>query len=245
MKEQIGYTEGKHELIGVGELLGVSWHEAAKRYGQILWLNLIPALAALVAVLIGWFIWHQLGMGPALIAYGVVVGIAVIAYSIIAEAASLIAGFNPPHTRTTSELLSQGVRYASRIFCVGLLYAVGMFIGFVLLVVPGIWFGLRYGAALLIVIDENVGVGQAFSRSAKYTKGHVWELFLRAIAYLIIYVIIHIAVGFVLEFPLDALKAPQGVHDNVGSLVNVILAPWYVMYVVVLYRSLKAVHSKQ
>jgi uncharacterized membrane protein len=49
-------------------------------------------------------------------------------------------------------------------------------VGFVFLIVPGVYALLTYGFVPLLTIDKGLGVGEAFTESARMTKGHKWHL---------------------------------------------------------------------
>jgi uncharacterized membrane protein len=49
--------------------------------------------------------------------------------------------------------------------------------GFILLIIPGIYFGLRLKFASYLVIDKNMPPVDAIKASWKMTKGSVWNLF--------------------------------------------------------------------
>ena len=49
--------------------------------------------------------------------------------------------------------------------------------GLVLLVVPGLYWGLKYQFATYLVIDEKLSIAKSFEESARMVKGHEWDLF--------------------------------------------------------------------
>ncbi len=61
-------------------------------------------------------------------------------------------------------------------FLASLLYGIIVFLGLILLVIPGIYFAIKYGFALYLMIDKNMDIKEAFHESAKMTKGQVWHL---------------------------------------------------------------------
>ena len=59
-----------------------------------------------------------------------------------------------------------------------LLYGVIVFVGILLLVVPGIIWAIKYQYFGYLVVDKNLGPLEAIKRSGEITKGSVWQLFL-------------------------------------------------------------------
>ena len=48
--------------------------------------------------------------------------------------------------------------------------------GLILLVIPGIYFLLKYKFAVMFIIDKNLGIAEAFRESARITEGVKWKL---------------------------------------------------------------------
>lgn len=227
-------------LPGIGELLKQSWHEAKPRYWQIVGLTLLSTAVSLVAVGLGYLLWWATESVIGVWIYGILFGIAALAFTLSAEASTFLAAFQPPRSKRFFELLKAGWPYAGRIFVTGILYGLGVVIGTALLIVPGIWFALRYGAAMFVVVDENLGAIQALNRSAELTKGYLGAILARSLVYGIIYIVISLIGGGILAFLVGLVGAPQVVRENVGSLIGVFLSPWYILYAVLIYRALKA-----
>jgi uncharacterized membrane protein len=58
----------------------------------------------------------------------------------------------------------------------GILYGLVVFLGFILLIVPGIYLALRYQYAAILVLDKGMRIKDAFATSAKMTDGIKWNL---------------------------------------------------------------------
>lgn len=48
--------------------------------------------------------------------------------------------------------------------------------GFILLIVPGIYFALRFLFVPILIVDKEVRIREAFARSTQLTKGSKWKL---------------------------------------------------------------------
>jgi hypothetical protein len=90
---------------------------------------------------------------------------------------------------------------------VSILLGLMVLVGFILLIVPGIWVALKYGQAMTALVDRNCGVIEAFKYSAKITEGHKAKLALLGFAAMAIMLagIIALVVGVVFAYPVAGL----------------------------------------
>src|SRR5687768_6930359 len=59
-----------------------------------------------------------------------------------------------------------------------IVYAVIVAVGFILLILPGIYWAIRFAASTYVVVDKELGPLEALRESWRLTQGHVWELLL-------------------------------------------------------------------
>jgi uncharacterized membrane protein len=88
-----------------------------------------------------------------------------------------------------------------------ILLALAVAIGFVLLIVPGIIFGLMFMFATFIVIERELGPIDALSESHRITRGHKWPLFGFVLLLLLINVlgVLALIVGLLVSIPVSTL----------------------------------------
>lgn len=72
--------------------------------------------------------------------------------------------------------LKVGFRLFLKVVATAVVFALIVVCGLILLVVPGIYFSLKYNFAPLLVLENNMGIKQAFHESAKMTEGIKWKL---------------------------------------------------------------------
>jgi uncharacterized membrane protein len=60
---------------------------------------------------------------------------------------------------------------------VSIIRSVVIFVGFLLLVVPGVILALRLQFATYLVVDRDMGIIDSITKSWEGTKGHTWNLF--------------------------------------------------------------------
>ena len=58
-----------------------------------------------------------------------------------------------------------------------ILYTIMILIGFILLIVPGIYLAIKYQYFGYLIVDKDMDVIEAFKESGRMTKGHKWNLF--------------------------------------------------------------------
>ena len=75
-----------------------------------------------------------------------------------------------------SELFTQ-LKYFWRVLGATLLIALIVIGGLILLIVPGIYWGLKYLFTVNLIIDKDLSIGDAMAESAKMTDGIKWPLF--------------------------------------------------------------------
>jgi uncharacterized membrane protein len=88
-----------------------------------------------------------------------------------------------------------------------ILVGIGIILGFILLIVPGIILSLVFGFALYLVIDRKLGPIEAMKESARLTRGNRWNLFTLIIAILLINLVglLALVVGLFVSVPISAL----------------------------------------
>ncbi|MEK7106915.1 MAG: hypothetical protein AAB899_01890 [Patescibacteria group bacterium] len=89
----------------------------------------------------------------------------------------------------------------------GLLYGLGIFVGIILLIIPGIIVLLTYQFASYVVVDRNFGPIKALKESARITRGHRLELLLLFLLVLILNIagLLALVVGLFVTIPVTML----------------------------------------
>jgi len=106
-----------------------------------------------------------------------------------------------------------------------ILLALAIMVGLVLLIVPGVYWGLKYSFALLLVVDKEMSPLEAFRESAKITEGIKWKLLglVVLIALINILGVIAFGVGLLVTIPLTAFAFVfvyrRLSHETAGEIV--------------------------
>ncbi len=68
-----------------------------------------------------------------------------------------------------------------KIFGASILYSLLIIIGLILLIIPGIYFSVKYVLYTYVIVDQDQGVIDSFSEAGNLAKGNWWKLFLLSI----------------------------------------------------------------
>jgi hypothetical protein len=82
--------------------------------------------------------------------------------------------------------LSTGFALAVPVFVITILSLLGMALGFVLLIVPGVIFAIGWSVAVPVRVVERTDIRGAFKRSWELTKGYRWKIFWLILMYAIV-----------------------------------------------------------
>lgn len=139
------------------------------------------------------------------------------------------------------ESIAAGVRVLLPLIILSILLAVGVMIGFVFLIVPGVILYCMWAVAVPALVEERRGVFGSFGRSRELTRGARWKVFGILLVVLVVYWLLSAASGIFMvnstDFtnPQAAFPMPIGfiiVSLIVGTLINLfwgmVLASLYV-----------------
>jgi len=168
----------------------------------------------------------SLGVFYAFILLAVVAGLvitaltqAVLTRTTVAEAEGRRASFG--------ESIKAGLSVVLPLIILSILLAIGVALGFVLLIVPGIILYVMWSVAVPALVEERPGIFGAFARSRELTRGARWKIFGILLILLVVYWLVSGAVGL---FGLSTASAQPNVVDMptglmvvsilVGTLIN-------------------------
>jgi hypothetical protein len=141
---------------------------------------------------------------------------------------------------STGDLFGATAPFIWPLFLAGLLAGLGIAIGLVLLVVPGLilltWWALIAPAIVL----EGTGVGGAFGRSRELVRGHGWQVF----GIIVVLGIVQVVVGILLAVVAVAISDGR-VADALGTYVgSVLVAPLSALAATVVYLRLRRIKGQ-
>lgn len=134
-------------------------------------------------------------------------------------------------------LLSSVTPVLLPLIAVSILAGLGIAIGLVLLIVPGLILVTFWSVVAPVTVLERPGVFAAFSRSRTLVKGNGWQVF----GVIVLFVLIFIAIGIVLGV-IGAILGDVG-EVVLGYVGSVITAPLVALAAAILYFELKALRE--
>jgi uncharacterized membrane protein len=120
---------------------------------------------------------------------GIVSAILAVTLAIITQGALVRAtvAYSEGRKASLGESAMAGLRVALPLFLLGLGSALGIAIGFLLLIVPGIILYVMWSVAAPALVEEQLGPTEAFGRSNYLTSGARWKIFALMLVLLVLY----------------------------------------------------------
>jgi hypothetical protein len=213
--------------IRVGDVIS----EAFSIYGQN-WLALIGSAIVVFAIV---------GVAAGLLENGSGLVLALLATVVRLAGHALYTGFvvrlvqdvrDGRRDETVGDLFSAAAPAILPLIAFGILFGIGVGIGFVLLIVPGLILITFWSVGAPAIVVEDAGPIEAFGRSWRLVRGDAWPVF----GTLVVLLLIVIAVGIVLGL----IAAPIGLGATiVASIISAaITAPIYSLAVSVMFFDL-------
>jgi len=169
-------------------------------------------------------------------------GLALVAFLIILVASNVFTGMvvelvadvqDGRRDATPGQLLRAVTPVLGQLILVGLVVGVGVVIGFILIVVPGLILLTLWSVAAPVVVLEKPGVFAALSRSSQLVRGNGWQVF-----FVILLLVIVVGVlGAVVEGLAASAGSAAGIVARV--VVGVLTAPITALASAVLYFDLR------
>jgi hypothetical protein len=142
---------------------------------------------------------------------------------------------NQPSIATS---FSAALRSAVPLVLTSILATLGVVLGSILLVIPGLILLVMWSVAIPVVVVEGLGPVAALGRSRALTKGSRWAIFgLTLVALILMYVITLAIYGFNFAAMSTAMQSP-----NVGRIVATILVGS--LTTVLMYAGMAAIYSE-
>lgn len=111
-----------------------------------------------------------------------------------------------------------------------------LFIGFLLLIVPGVILSVWFAFSTFVLILERSSIKEALTRSRGYVKGKWWGVFMRLIAIILVYILVMIVFGSLFSM----LSLGVNLSSLLNAIVAIILTPVVLAYIYLLYQDVKS-----
>ena len=192
---------------------------------------LMPA-AAVVFVLSGILTSVVVAAAPGLTLLAVL--ISVVATTLFTGVVvQLVADVRDGHRDASARQLLQSVTpVLGQLILVGIVVGLGVLIGFILIIVPGLILLTLWSVSAPVVVLERPGGLRALGRSRELVRGNGWRVF----GVVLVFFLLVIVVGMTLGLLADALGTGAGIVVTV--VVGVLTAPLSALAAAVLYFEL-------
>ena len=139
------------------------------------------------------------------------------------------------------ETVSAALPYLVTVIAASILAGIGISIGFVLLIIPGLILLTFWSLIVPSIVIGGEGVFSSFSKSWRTVRGYAWHVFGTYVLVFLILIVVDIVLGLIL-LPLHSLAARNAISSVVsGTLV----APFLALVVTLIYYRLTAAHEAQ
>ena len=122
----------------------------------------------------------------------------------------------------------------------GIVAGIGILIGFILLVVPGLFLLTIWSLAAPVVVVERKGVTDALGRSRDLVRGHGWQVF----AVIIVLLLLNVVLGGVVQALLTAVNDDVLGYSVANLVTSVLIGPLSALAAAVLYFELLRLHGE-
>lgn len=135
-------------------------------------------------------------------------------------------------------LFGSAAPFIAPLLAVGILGGIGIAIGFVLLIIPGLILITIWAVIVPVIVIERAGVFDSFGRSREVVRGNGWRVF----GVLVVLFVISAVASAVLQGIIGAITDESFLGYALASLiVNALIAPLSALAATVLYVELRRV----
>jgi len=199
----------------------------------------------LVAIVIA--LPHQLGgdaetVGGAVRSF--VAAIVGVILEFLGQAVILYGAFQAMRGRRViiGDAVRRGLSRFLSIVGVSILVSLGVFVGLILFIIPGIILALRWSVALPACVVENLGPIAAMRRSADLTKGHRWQIFGLFVLIIVVAMIAFGVIGALVGMGLLAAPETLGrlvLLGIVTVIITAIVTAYFNVVAAMIYHDLR------
>ncbi len=113
----------------------------------------------------------------------------------------------------------------------GILAAIGIVFGFILVIVPGLYLLTRWSMIAPAIVIENLSAGESFSRSHQLVRGNAWPVF----GLLLLLFVINVIVGGVIVGIAGGISSGLLGSWIASAVVNALITPFIAIATTLVY----------
>ncbi len=210
-------------------VIGQTWDLYKKQWRHLIPIALVVyAILGVVSILLTWALgW----LGALLGAFVSLLGVFWLQAALVEAVADVRDG---RADMSISETFAQGRAHLGSVLVAGLLAAVAITIGLILLIVPGLFLMTIWCLIVPVIVLESRSAGESFGRSRELVRGDGWNVF----GLIVLVFLILIGAGIILGLLLSWL--PGWLGSYIQSVVsNSITAPFVAVALTLVYFELR------
>lgn len=221
-------------------LLRDTWRIYTANIFTFIGILVIPALISLfVPVIVGGLWVAEFLSGSVAVVLAVVVGIAGAVIGLWGQLALLFAITDEQHVLSITDAYKRAWPYLLSYFWIVILVSAITLGGFVLFVIPGIIISVWFSFAWYVFATEQVKGMDALMRSKEYVRGYWWSVVGRFIVLALALLLVASVVQLIAS-AFDSLGT-ELIESTSGAVLNVILTPFILAFMFLVYKDLKQV----
>jgi uncharacterized membrane protein len=189
----------------IQDVLSASWELLKNNFWFIVGLQAIIFAIGIFPEVMNWLFTNNSAMETVLLAVGIIFFILQLIANI-----GMVRIFLDLHDKKeniqVTDLLS-GVNYFFEYVLAAIVYNVIVFIGFLLFIIPGIIWSIKYQFFTYLIVDKRMSPMQALKESARITQGQKMDLFLFSCVAIVLNLAgaLALGVGLLITMPLTSL----------------------------------------
>jgi hypothetical protein len=122
----------------------------------------------------------------------------------------------------------------------GILAGIGIAIGFILIIVPGLFLLTIWAVVAPAIVAERKGVFDSFGRSRELVKGHGWQVF----GVIVVLFLLQLVVGGIIQAIFRSASDTFASFAIADLVVRVLIAPLSALAAAVMFFELKRLHGE-
>jgi len=134
-----------------------------------------------------------------------------------------------------SETVNQAVPFIGPVAAASILAGIAIFIGFILIIVPGLILITIWAVIVPVIVIERSGVMASFGRSRELVRGRAWHVFGTLVLTWLILFVADIILSLIFAF------VPHAVRSGLASVISgTLVAPFIALVVTLIYYRLSS-----
>jgi hypothetical protein len=128
--------------------------------------------------------------------------------------------------------------YLGRVAGASILAGIGILIGLILVIIPGLFLMTIWCLIVPVIVLENASVGQSFGRSQQLVRGYGWHVFGTMVLAFLLLIVSEIVISVILS------ALPQALANAIGGIVSgTLVSPFLALVLTMGYFRLRAAHT--